>query len=510
MIEFLRALPRRFRAALLLAVPAAAAGVAGALFLFLRARTAVLVVAGLVTTILLALVLLPLAHRLLGWLPPARPRWRRDAGNGKADGERWPAPADAATEAGTGTGSPAAGGGGPADSGTRAPDGPGRGTLELLRRQHASRADDTELRIGLVLAGGGAKGVYQAGALTALREFLEREDGLRHVRTIAATSIGTWNAMFWLTDRVRDGTLRRWWSSAAATEIVAPGPYVPYLRNYFLLNRPWRRQFDELFGDRVDAVADGGPPWIYFTRTNVDHATLEAKTNRGRQAVYWRRDADGSGYEPAGKIVDEAAGRLPLSGGRDLRGTVFTSMDIPPVFPRVHEDGHAFEDGGVLDNLPIRYTTRLEGCNLLFVLPLNASFRTEHSDRSVTRRLARVMTVRQGALERTALRDISLYNRLIEAGGPEPGFEAGGGRLGQLHLKPVTTFCLAPGRSLDVGTFGFWELPEGGADAFDRMYRATWRELERFDFSPDNRDVRMRIVPADPADPTRERDFTLR
>ena len=366
------------------------------------------------------------------------------------------------------------------------------------------------LGIGLVLAGGGAKGVYQAGALAALRDFLEREGGLPHVRTIAATSIGTWNAMFWLTGQVGDGTMRRWWSTRAATDIVAPGPYVPYLRNYFLLNGPWRRQFDELFGDGAEAVAAGGPPWIYFTRTNVDDAALEAKTNRGREAVYWRRDPDGAGYEPAGRIVDEAAGRFALADGRDLRSAVFTSMDLPPLFPRVHEDGHAYEDGGVLDNLPIRYTTRLEGCNLLFVLPLNASFRTEHSDRSVTRRLARVMTVRQGALERTALRDVSLYNRLIEAGAPEPGFMGGRDCLDELHLKPVTTFCLAPGRSLQIGTFGFWELPDGGADAFDRMYRATRRELERFDFSPGNRDVRMRIVPADPDEPTGERDFTLR
>ena len=481
MLEFLQALPRRFRLALLVAAPTAAGGVAAALLGFVPARTAILVAVGAVATLLLTLVLLPVAHALLRWVPPDRPRWS----TGSAEGP----------EVGRPT----------APSGEEP-----RGSLEPFLEQHASRVDDTELRIGLVLAGGGAKGVYQAGALAAVREFLEREGALPYVRTVAATSIGTWNAMFWLTGRITDGTLRRWWTSRAATDVAAPGFYVPYLRNYFLLNRPWRRQFDELFGDRADAVAAGGPPWIYFTRTNVDRAALEARTNRGPEARYWRVAADGEGYEPAGRILDEEAGRHPLADGDELREAVFTSMDIPPVFPRVHEDGHAFEDGGVVDNLPIRYTTRLEGCNLLFVLPLNASFRTEHSDRSVIRRLARVMTVRQGALERTALRDISLYNRLIEAGGPVPGFTGERGRLGGLHLKPVTTFCLAPGRTMEVGTFAFWELPGGGGRAFDRMYRATRRELERFDFSPENRDVRMRIVPADPAEPVGERDFTLR
>lgn len=503
MLKLLRALPRRFRAALLVALPAAGAAVAAAFLVSVHLRTAVVGLVGLLAVPLLTLVLLPAAHRLLGWVPPARP----EGPDGSGEAGRRPEPEGAPAREGASSGPGTA-----RDAGPALPAGKGRsrGSLQRFLEQDASTVDDTELRIGLVLAGGGAKGVYQAGALAAIREFLEREGALRHVRTVAATSIGTWNAMFWLTGRIADGTLRRWWASSAATDIVAPGPFVPYLSNYLLLNGPWRRQFDELFGGRAGEVADGGPPWLYFTRTNVDRAALEARTNRGPGAVYWRRVAEGAGYEPAGRIVDEAAGRYRLTGGRDLRRAVFTSMDIPPIFPRVHEDGHAFEDGGVVDNLPIRYTTRLEGCNLLFVLPLNASFRVRHSNRSVTRRLIRVMTVRQGALERTALRDISLYNRLIEAGAPEPGFTGKRGRLGGIHLKPVTTFCMAPGRTMGIGTFGFWELPDGGADAFDRMYRATWRELERFDFSPGNLDVKMRIVPADPGSPVGERDFTLR
>lgn len=502
MLTFLRALPRRFRLALLLALPASGAAVAAVLLSYAPARTAVVGLVGAGATVLVALLILPLAHALLAWVPPAHPRWEEDAaeapGGDSGGGGGGPRGAAAVRHG--------VGGRGGGASGTDR----GRGSLDLLLEQHASRVDDTELRIGLVLSGGGAKGVYQAGALAAVREFLEREGALPYVRTVAATSVGTWNAMFWLTGRIADGTLRSWWTSRAATDIVSPAPYVPYLRNYLLRNGPWRRQFDRLFGHRADDIAAAGPPWIYFTRTNVDRAALEAATNRGPEARYWQRASDGEGYEPAGRIVDEEVGRYALRSGRELRTAVFTSMDIPPLFPRHHEDDHAFEDGGVLDNLPIRYATRLEGCNLLFVLPLNASFRTEHSDRSIVRRLTRVMTVRQGALERTALRDISLYNRLIEAGGPEPGFTGAGDCLGELHLKPVTTFCVAPGPSMEIGTFGFPEVPDGGGRAFDRMFRATREELERFDFSPGNRDVRMRVVPADPVEPMGERDFTLR
>ena len=52
--------------------------------------------------------------------------------------------------------------------------------------------------IGIILAGGGAKGAYQAGALKAIHDFLSRHNAHDKVRMIAGTSIGSWNAVFWL------------------------------------------------------------------------------------------------------------------------------------------------------------------------------------------------------------------------------------------------------------------------------------------------------------------------
>src|SRR5215469_8558330 len=96
----------------------------------------------------------------------------------------------------------------------RANRAPGR-KLEEFRKLDG----EPEFRIGIVLAGGGAKGVYQAGALHAIWEFLEREGALDCVRMIAGTSIGSWNSMFWLTGQVAErngshGPLCEWWTSA--------------------------------------------------------------------------------------------------------------------------------------------------------------------------------------------------------------------------------------------------------------------------------------------------------
>jgi len=57
--------------------------------------------------------------------------------------------------------------------------------------------------IGIVLAGGGAKGAFQAGAMKAIYQFLAEGNALDKVTAISATSIGSWNALFWLANLIK-------------------------------------------------------------------------------------------------------------------------------------------------------------------------------------------------------------------------------------------------------------------------------------------------------------------
>jgi predicted acylesterase/phospholipase RssA len=86
-------------------------------------------------------------------------------------------------------------------------------------------------------------------------------------------------------------------------------------------------------------------------------------------------------------------------------------MDLPPLFPYMKLDEELFEDGGVIDNLPILFAG-MEQCDLIFVLPLNSDFHAKPNQRSVMKRFLRVMDVRQGALERGSLKNLYLYNEL--------------------------------------------------------------------------------------------------
>src|SRR5256885_2043104 len=91
-------------------------------------------------------------------------------------------------------------------------------------------------KIGIVLAGGGAKGAFQAGSMKAIYQFLADHDALGKVKVISCTSIGSWNALFWLADLILGGqgnasVHRLWWKSISVKALAAPTWYIPFARS---------------------------------------------------------------------------------------------------------------------------------------------------------------------------------------------------------------------------------------------------------------------------------------
>jgi predicted acylesterase/phospholipase RssA len=389
----------------------------------------------------------------------------------------------------------------------------------------AKRSGDTPLgryrRIGLILAGGGAKGAYQAGAMAAVHGFLAEHGALGNVRVVAATSVGAWNACFWMAGMVSEepgGPLEGWWSRLRLSEVVAPTYYVPAGRNYVLSASPWREAFRALFRENpagrtgLEAIL-GDPDGVrfYLTRTNVERGHLEFSTNRADLI-----DLDNaSGRKRPLEPPDRWLRARTLD---DLEEAVFASMDIPPLFEYVRIGDETFEDGGVVDNLPIYFGTGIEKCDLLFVLPLNASFASGVDNRGILRRMQRVLTIRQGALERKALKDVYLYNELAALRG-RTGRETGSGSAGAIDPdpagspsalhdaasrtlaeraagrvhRPVQIFAVCPDEPLAIDTLEFWKTREAG-HAFRLMREHTRYELERFDFEAEPNWIRVALV----------------
>ncbi len=400
---------------------------------------------------------------------------------------------------------------------------------ESLRRVSPGRALGRYERIGLVLAGGGAKGAYQAGAMAAIHRFLVEREALERVTCVAATSIGAWNACFWLADRLADGDpgcCERWWSRIRLSEVVAPTFYLPAGRDWFLAAAPWRAAFRTLFADDRPArerllaqLADPDAPGnarFYLTRTNVETARLEFGTNRPDLI-----DVDNATGRERPLVPDDRWTRI--AGLEDLERAVFASMDIPPLFQNVRIGDELFEDGGVIDNLPIYFGTGIEKCDLLFVLPLHASFAGAAEGHRVLKRLERTMTIRQGALERKALKDVYLYNELaalrqrldapdgrpdaertapmdataVPAGSEQALHEAAERTIVQRAARrvhrPVQVFAVAPDEPLLLDTMEFWKTAAAGR-AFRLMEEHTRTELERFDFEAPPNWIRVAAI----------------
>ncbi len=345
-------------------------------------------------------------------------------------------------------------------------------------------------RIGIVLAGGGAKGAYQAGAMKAIYHFLEQHDALHKVGVIAGTSIGSWNAMFWLGGLIApsaDGGGRSahesWWRAISAKSLTAPSWYVPLLRNCFLSTLPWERSFDRIFGNEamITHLANS-PVHFYLTRSNVRTGELECATNNPSPPRIPRVT-----YE----FIDPTG--APQTFLAAVKAGVFASMDLPPLFPYAVRDGKQFEDGGVIDNLPITFAAT-EGCDLVFILPLNASFEEVPNERSILARFLRVMDVRQGALERGGFKLLYLYNEIAALRAQVPGtpearpaaaasFEPLAYALSRRN-SVINVFAVCPLKSFveaTINTVELWKHREAGI-AFTVMEQATQQLLPDFRF----------------------------
>ena len=369
------------------------------------------------------------------------------------------------------------------------------------RREYVQFIQGHVERIGIILAGGGAKGAYQAGALKAIHEFLRDYNALHKVKMIAGTSIGAWNAMFWLGDMIdseerKKPGLESWWKNFNYRSLVEfPWFYIPFWSGSLLRATPWRESFQQLFRRKLDeSFGDHPPIHFYLTRTDAGEAALKYATN-------W--SGIGDRLDQLGKDKDDDYRFFDIieAGDDALKRTadaVFASMDLPPVFPYLKIGDGLFEDGGVIENIPIRFGAPIEDCDLLFVLPLNATFEDKAAGgHTLLKRVLRVSNIRQGVMEAHALKSADTINRFAQrierlefgvntmaAGAPPEGVaaEALSGVREEIaefnaEYKLLYVFTVCPSGKLELGTFDFWKR-RAAQDAFDLMYLQTKRELQ--------------------------------
>lgn len=392
---------------------------------------------------------------------------------------------------------------------------------DFPRLKNASPDDTHPPKIGIILAGGGAKGVYQAGAMRAIYEYLERGKLLGQVTMIAGSSIGSWNALFWLADLVKpfgkNGVIsnnddqksfhQMWWEQVRMNSMFMPRFYFPLITNALVSVEPWKKQFDKIFGahqahrDRLQKTLIH----FYLTKANIVSGKLDfATNNRGcDQGIRVRQTHSHLRPQEGGNESLIAPDRYTVCNSDDavqylknLKDGIFASMTFPPLIPQQAIGSALYEDGGVVDNLPIYFGSVIEDCDYLFILPLNLSADVERQQintRSLISRTVRVLGVREGSQEELSLKKFGLSNELGYARGlvskleerhgenqnGNPKMDSGQSLGAAKNVARVGAFAICPDKII-VDTFEFWKKEEM-EEAFHIMYKATEKMLQEKD-----------------------------
>jgi NTE family protein len=252
--------------------------------------------------------------------------------------------------------------------------------LQILRPASETRnVTNTRPRTGLVLAGGGSRGAYEAGVLLYLRERLYRKLGFHvPIDIVTGTSVGAINGTFlaatmdqpdqqarrlvdaWRALQIEDllslGAIDMWRAAKRmfASDLPAPTPGMyryggvldtTGLEKFVIQVIPWRNIRRNLHRRLLHAMS------VSTTHVGSGHTVVFVQSSAGPPTV-WSQDP----------FVRH---RVAQIGPRH----VLASAAIPLLFPAVKIGPEFYSDGGLRQNTPMSPAIRL-GADRLLVISL--------------------------------------------------------------------------------------------------------------------------------------------
>ncbi len=328
-----------------------------------------------------------------------------------------------------------------------------------------------DVTLGLVLAGGAARGAYAAGVMRFLYRDLPRRLG--HVPwpdVVTGTSVGALNGVFAASQLPAeiDQLTERW------RTLTIPQVYdVPYSAALKLV----RSAFQPVDGA---GLLDPGPLLDLVRRAAPMGAVQDAIDRRACRALVVGTTAVASGYNIL--FLDTAADDIqphPLPGARVRRVRIrhrhlVASAAIPILFPPVRVDGELHVDGGLRHNTPMRPAV---WCGSDRVLIVGASISKEAEGRSGPLNISPTLPFLAGkALNALFLdpveRDLKYANKItniLEWGRARYGDTFVEDAARDLGVRPIRTLFLQP--SQDLGRVAYDVYRESPPDVSGAVAR---------------------------------------
>ena len=244
----------------------------------------------------------------------------------------------------------------------------------------------SRLKTGLVLGGGAARGAYEAGVLSYLREEFEPEFGRElKLDILAGTSVGAMHACYLAAtcDKPREQArgLIAHWHAMKVEEVLrcSFGDVFRLIRE--ALSKPAPHERDIQYGGLVDpsglrALVGRGIPWLGIGR-NLRKGHLEAlaisatHVGTGSATVFIQRRGGGApswSDDPSYRAVATRIGPMHA----------LASAAIPVVFPAVRIRGQLHIDGFLRLNVPISPALRL-GAQRVIIISLRPDAQIQRS-----------------------------------------------------------------------------------------------------------------------------------
>ena len=211
--------------------------------------------------------------------------------------------------------------------------------------------DGSRPRIGLVLSGGGARGLAHVGVLKALERAHVRIDAI--AGTSMGAIVGGLYASGMNADQLETELSHIDWDALFATRVARP----------FLSQRRKEEDFEISTGLEF-GVHDGqlGAP-----QGALSSRGLELLLRRLTLPVRHIDDFDRLPIPFRAVATDMETGRPLILSHGDLAVALRSSMSVPGVFAPTEVDGHILGDGGLVDNLPVD-VARAMGVDVVIVV----------------------------------------------------------------------------------------------------------------------------------------------